>query len=167
MTWKPLIPPLQALEWVPKWGRLKGHIKRGAHNHTPQERSDMDDKMSPPHGPSKGMSKRGQLSQTRMFISSLVTHLVRARTWHALTTRAEVHTVLSFCILHLIPLCWWRKPTDFLPLLGYTWRSIFSTAWHYWTWNISISGDHCSNGHIMTAWCTGQQVNSSLHLYAA
>jgi hypothetical protein len=32
------------------------------------------------------------------------------------------------------------------PILGHTWRWTFSTIWHYWIWNVSVSSDYYSNG---------------------
>lgn len=45
-----------------------------------------------------------QTGETSVSTSSLVTHLAKDKTLHPISTRSCLHTVLSYCILHLIPL---------------------------------------------------------------
>jgi hypothetical protein len=56
-TEPPQIPPRQAPQGVPKRGRVTGKTNRGAQDHTPDERSDDDDQMTPSPLASEGVSK--------------------------------------------------------------------------------------------------------------
>jgi hypothetical protein len=60
LTEWPQIPPWQALQGVPKWGRVTGRTNRGAHYHTPDVRSDEDDKITPRPLASEGVTKWGE-----------------------------------------------------------------------------------------------------------
>jgi hypothetical protein len=68
----PQIPPRQASQGEPKQGRLMGQMNRDVHAHTPHERSDENPHLHPKGCPS---GDNRQTSQTRVSITSMVTHV--------------------------------------------------------------------------------------------